>query len=211
MNPSDLRREYKAAALDEHSVNANPVAQFRQWFDQACSADLVEPNAMSISTVDEQGRPNIRTVLLKAYDDRGFVFYTNYTSQKAQDIANNANIALLFPWLPLERQVKILGRAEKVSTAESMKYFLSRPHGSRLGAWVSNQSKVISGRKVLEMKLEEIKRKFSDGEIPLPDFWGGFRVVPRLIEFWQGRESRLHDRIQYERMDDEWAVSRLAP
>lgn len=211
MNPSDLRREYKAAALDEHSVNANPVAQFRQWFDQACTADLVEPNAMSISTVDEQGRPNIRTVLLKAYDDRGFVFYTNYTSQKAQDISHNAEVALLFPWLPLERQVKILGRAEKVSTAESMKYFLSRPHGSRLGAWVSNQSKVISGRKVLEMKLDEMKRKFADGEIPLPDFWGGFRVVPRLIEFWQGRESRLHDRIQYERMDDEWAVSRLAP
>ncbi|WOO42420.1 pyridoxamine 5'-phosphate oxidase [Rubellicoccus peritrichatus] len=212
MNPSDLRREYKAAALDEDSVDANPVAQFRLWFEQACSADLVEPNAMSLSTVDSEGRPNIRTVLLKAYDDRGFVFYTNYTGNKAEEISQNTNVALLFPWLPLERQVKILGRAEKVSTAESMKYFLSRPHGSRLGAWVSNQSKVISGRKVLEMKLEEIKRKFADGEIPLPDFWGGYRVVPRLIEFWQGRESRLHDRIQFEQTnDDQWSVSRLAP
>ncbi len=210
-NPADLRREYKLADLDEASVDPDPVAQFRLWFDQACAAELLEPNAMSLATVDDEGCPDIRTVLLKAYDARGFVFYTNYTSAKARHIGNHPEVALLLPWLPLERQVKILGRAEKVSAADSLKYFLSRPLGSRLGAWVSDQSSVISGRKVLEMKLEEMKRKFADGKVPLPDHWGGFRVVPRLFEFWQGRSSRLHDRIQYRLENGQWLIERLAP
>lgn len=211
MDIADLRREYKQAALDETSVDADPVAQFRTWFEAARRAELLEPNAMSLATVDTMGRPDTRTVLLKAYDEHGFVFYTNYESHKARQIESHADVALLFPWLPLERQVKILGKAEKVSTAESLKYFLSRPTGSRLGAWVSDQSSVISGRKILEMKLAEMKRKFAGGDIPLPDHWGGYRVKPRLFEFWQGRPNRLHDRLQYELADDRWAIKRLAP
>jgi len=211
MDIADLRREYKQAQLDEASVASDPVVQFRTWFEEAQHADLIEPNAMTLSTVDSSGHPDVRTVLLKAYDARGFVFYTNYHSRKALHIEENPAVALLFPWLPLERQVKLLGTAEKISPADSLKYFLSRPHGSRLGAWVSDQSSVISGRKVLEMKLAEMKRKFADGHIPLPDHWGGFRVKPHLLEFWQGRANRLHDRIQYERIGTEWTISRLAP
>lgn len=211
MDIADLRREYKQAQLDEASVASDPVVQFRTWFEEAQHADLIEPNAMTLSTVDSSGHPDVRTVLLKAYDARGFVFYTNYRSRKALHIEGNPAVALLFPWLPLERQVKLLGTAEKISPADSLKYFLSRPHGSRLGAWVSDQSSVISGRKVLEMKLAEMKRKFADGHIPLPDHWGGFRVKPHLLEFWQGRANRLHDRIQYERIGTEWTISRLAP
>jgi pyridoxamine 5'-phosphate oxidase len=149
--------------------------------------------------------------LLKAYDDRGFVFFTNYESRKARDLALCAEVSLLFPWYPLERQVGLLGRAERISAAESLAYFASRPHGSRLGAWVSQQSSVVSSRQLLEMKWEEVKRKFSDGEIPLPSFWGGFRVVPVEFEFWQGRENRLHDRFRYTKSADAWVVDRLAP
>lgn len=174
------------------------------------AAELLEPNALVLSTTDGR-RPSSRTVLLKAYDEGGFVFFSNYESRKAQDIALQAEVSLLFPWYALERQVGILGRAERISAAESLAYFVSRPHGSRLGAWVSQQSAVIDSRKFLEMKWDEVKRKFAEGEIPLPPFWGGFRVVPAEIEFWQGRENRLHDRFRYTRSGDGWAVERLSP
>jgi len=160
--------------------------------------------------VDEQGRPAVRTVLLKFWDATGFVFYTNYESAKARHIAAKAEVAMLFPWLALERQVIIRGAAQRVSASESLKYFLTRPRGSQLGAWVSAQSSVISSRQILEMKLEEMKRKFGDGQVPLPGFWGGFRVVPRTVEFWQGRPNRLHDRFLYTR-DEGWRLERLAP
>ncbi len=206
-----LRREYGASGLDKESALPDPVEQFRQWFNQACTAELLEPNALTLSTVDDEGQPNTRTVLLKAYDERGFVFYTNYESHKARELAANPRCALLFPWLGLERQVKILGTAEKISTAESLKYFLSRPFGSRLGAWVSQQSSVISSRSLLEAKLREMKEKFRDGDVPLPSFWGGYRVTPHLFEFWQGGTNRLHDRLQYTRDASAWKIERLSP
>lgn len=205
-----LRRNYTRDGLRRGDLDADPVAQFRKWFGEAVSAELVEPNAMVLATTDGK-RPSTRTVLLKAYDERGFVFFTNYESRKAREIAADANVSLLFPWYPLERQVGIIGRAERISAAESLAYFTSRPHGSRLGAWVSQQSTVINSRKFLEMKWDEMKRKFAEGDIPLPSFWGGFRVVPSEVEFWQGRENRLHDRFRYSKSGDVWAIERLAP
>ena len=205
-----LRREYAQTGLRRADLADEPFAQFRRWFTEAAAAGLVEPNAMVLATTDG-ARPSSRTVLLKAYDERGFVFFTNYESRKAREIAIDAHVSLLFPWYPLERQVGIIGQAERISAAESLAYFTSRPHGSRLGAWVSQQSAVINSRKLLEMKWDEMKRKFADGEIPLPSFWGGFRVVPSEIEFWQGRENRLHDRFRYTRSGDVWMVERLAP
>jgi pyridoxamine 5'-phosphate oxidase len=207
---AELRRNYTRDGLRRADLAGDPVAQFRQWFGEAVAAELVEPNAMVLSTTDGH-RPSSRSVLLKAYDEKGFVFFTNYESRKAQDIAADPNVSLLFPWYPLERQVGILGRAERISAAESLAYFTSRPHGSRLGAWVSQQSAVINSRKFLEMKWDEMKRKFADGEIPLPSFWGGIRVVPTEIEFWQGRENRLHDRFRYTRSGDVWTIERLSP
>ena len=207
---AELRRNYTRDGLSRADLDPDPVAQFRRWFEQAVEAQIMEPNAMVLGTADGK-RPSARSVLLKAYDERGFVFFTNYESRKAKEIATNAHVSLLFPWYPLERQVSILGRAERISTAESLAYFASRPHGSRLGAWVSQQSSVINSRQLLEMKLEEIKRKFADGEVPLPSFWGGFRVVPSEIEFWQGRENRLHDRFRYLISGSSWAIERLSP
>jgi pyridoxamine 5'-phosphate oxidase len=207
---AELRRNYTRDGLRRNSLDPDPVGQFRRWFTDAVAAELVEPNAMVLSTTDGR-RPSSRTVLLKAYDERGFVFFTNYESRKARDIAAQAEVSLLFPWYPLERQVGLLGKAERISAAESLAYFASRPHGSRLGAWVSQQSTVINSRKLLEMKWEEVKRKFSEGEVPLPSFWGGFRVVPVEFEFWQGRENRLHDRFRYVRSGASWAIERLAP
>lgn len=206
-----MRREYTHATLDETSVDPDPLKQFEKWFSEAITSEIAEPNAMVLATSGADRRPGIRAVLLKIFDERGFVFFTNYNSEKARDIAENPNVALEFLWLDLERQVKIMGHAEKISTAESLKYFLSRSHGSRIGAWVSDQSSVISSRQALAMQFEKIKAKFADGEVPLPDFWGGYRVIPEKIEFWQGRESRLHDRILYTRTDGGWAISRLAP
>jgi len=207
---AELRRNYTRDGLSRADLDQDPVAQFRRWFTQAVEAQIVEPNAMVLGTTDGK-RPSARSVLLKAYDERGFVFFTNYESRKAQEIASNDRVSLLFPWYPLERQVSILGRAERISTAESLAYFVSRPHGSRLGAWVSQQSSVINSRQLLEMKLEEMKSKFADGEVPLPSFWGGFRVVPSEIEFWQGRENRLHDRFRYTLAGADWTIERLSP
>lgn len=210
-DPAELRREYTQHGLSQDNALPDAIAQFRLWFEQALTAQIIEPNAMTLSTVSSEGMPNARTVLMKAYDERGFVFFTNYESAKAHELASNPQAALLFPWLALERQVKIRGQVEKISTTESLKYFLSRPRGSQLGAWVSAQSSVISGRKVLELKLAEMKRKFGEGEIPLPDHWGGIRVKPATIEFWQGRPNRLHDRLQYTAVGDKWKIERLAP
>jgi pyridoxamine 5'-phosphate oxidase len=205
-----LRREYTRAGLRRTNLDPDPVVQFRQWFNEAREAGLIEPNAMVLATTDSK-RTSSRTVLLKAFDERGFVFFTNYESRKSQEISINPNVSLLFPWYPLERQVGVLGFAERISTAESLAYFASRPHGRRVGAWVSQQSSVINSRRLLEMKWEEMKRKFSQGDVPLPSFWGGFRVVPLEIEFWQGRENRLHDRFRYLRDESKWCIERLSP
>ncbi|MHA7100803.1 pyridoxamine 5'-phosphate oxidase [Roseivirga pacifica] len=211
-NLADLRREYSLASLDIDSVDKDPMAQFRKWFEEAQKSELLEPNAMVVSTVDAEGQPFQRTVLMKAMDEKGIVFYTNYASRKAKQLGENPKISLLFPWYGLERQVAVVGTAEKVSTKESLQYFSSRPYGSQLGAWVSQQSKVISSRSVLEVKLAEMKRKFKEGKVPLPDFWGGYRIIPESIEFWQGRQSRLHDRLIYEKdKSGNWNISRMAP
>lgn len=211
MDISNLREEYTQAGLSRASLLSSPFEQFELWFRQAQQAQLAEPNAMSLATASDRAAPTLRTVLLKYFDDNGFVFFTNYSSNKARDISVNPQVALMFPWVALERQVVIQGRAEKISSAESLRYFISRPSGSQLGAWVSHQSSVITGRKVLEMKLAQMQQKFRDGKIPLPDFWGGYRVVPEKIEFWQGRPSRLHDRFLYSRQAGEWHIDRLAP
>ena len=211
MDLSDFRKEYSDRGLHREDLDADPMLQFERWFRQATELQLHEPNAMSLATADAAGRPLLRTVLLKYFDHRGFVFFTNYESRKARHIAENPHVSLLFPWIPLERQVVVQGRAEKIPAAESLKYFTSRPRESQLGAWVSNQSSVISSRKLLLAKLAEIRDKFSHGEIPLPSFWGGFRVVPDHIEFWQGGSARLHDRFLYRREDDAWNIERLSP
>ncbi len=211
MDISQLRNEYTRAELDEKTVLKSPIEQFRKWFKEAVATRLIEPNAMILSTVDKENQPFQRTVLLKAYDESGFVFYTNYTSRKAKQIDENNFVSLLFPWYGLERQVAIRGIVERISTAQSARYFLSRPFGSQLGAWVSHQSQVITSRSLLEIKMNEMKQKFKDGKVPAPDFWGGFRVSPISLEFWQGRSNRLHDRILYEKVEDRWKISRLSP
>jgi pyridoxamine 5'-phosphate oxidase len=211
MDLSDFRKEYSDRGLHREELNADPMLQFEEWFKQATELQLHEPNAMSLATVDARGMPLLRTVLLKYFDERGFVFFTNYESRKAQQIAENPNVSLLFPWITLERQVIVQGTAEKISTAESLKYFTSRPRESQLGAWVSAQSSVISSRKFLMQKLNEMKEKFSHGEIPLPSFWGGYRVKPETIEFWQGGSARLHDRMLYTKSGETWGISRLSP
>ncbi len=211
MDLSALRQEYANEDLDIATTADSPVEQFQHWFEAASKAELLEPNAMVLSTVDTEHHPTQRTVLLKTFDERGFVFFTNYGSRKARQIANNANVSLLFQWLPLHRQVEINGHAEKVTTTESLKYFVMRPRGSQLGAWISRQSEVVSSRSILETKLEELKRHFGEGDIPLPSFWGGFRVVPTRYEFWQGGAKRLHDRIEYLPADSGWERHRLSP
>lgn len=213
MDIGDLRNEYTREGLTREQLSRDPVKQFELWFQQACIGNLPEPNAMSLATASANGAPSQRMVLLKYFDRQGFVFFTNYESKKALQIRENPQVSLLFFWIALERQVQILGNAEKISTNESLKYFATRPRGSQIGAWCSQQSTVISSRQMLEMKFDEIKRKFQDREIPFPSAWGGYRVVPQSFEFWQGRPNRLHDRFLYSRSDAEssWNIQRLAP
>ncbi|MCE9611538.1 MAG: pyridoxamine 5'-phosphate oxidase [Chthoniobacter sp.] len=207
-----MRSDYSRERLRREDLRAEPIAQFEAWLDDAVRTQLTEPNAMSLATVGTDGQPLLRTVLLKGLDARGFVFFTNLESRKARHIAENSHVSLLFPWLPLERQVVVTGTAEKLPVTESLKYFLARPHDSQLAAWASRQSSVISSRKVLEMEWAHLKAKFAEGKVPLPSFWGGFRVKPATIEFWQGGPNRLHDRFQYVRqVDDSWVIERLAP
>ena len=211
MDLTFIRQGYEDKGLDKEDLNADPIIQFESWFKEAKKSEPI-PTAMSLSTVNYNGEPTLRTVLLKLFDKKGFVFFTNYKSRKADHITDNPNVAVLFNWVALERQVSITGVAEKIKTKESKKYFKSRPRGSQLGAWVSDQSSVLSSRGILELKLEEMKRKFSDGEIPLPDFWGGYRIIPKTFEFWQGRPNRLHDRFIYSKISNEiWEINRIAP
>ena len=209
---ADLRKDYTVSGLSEIEVNPNPFTQFQQWFDQALAAQLLEPNAMTVATATADGKPKARMVLLKDFDERGFVFYTNYNSQKGQELAENPQASLVFWWAELERQVRISGRVEKVSENESDEYFNSRPLNSRLGAWASNQSEVIESREVLTRQLQELQTKYHNQDIKRPPHWGGLRVIPTEIEFWQGRPSRLHDRLRYTRLNDgSWKIERLSP
>ncbi len=212
MDLTSLRAKYTTRGLDIKDLNQNPFLQFETWFNEAINAKLTEPNAFSLATVGLDMMPSIRTVLLKIFDEKGFVFFTNYKSTKAKQVEENPKAAALFAWLDLERQVKIEGSIEKISSTESLKYFLSRPKGSQIGAWVSHQSEVITSRSLLEQKFDEIKKKFLKGEVPFPSFWGGYAIKPIRIEFWQGGQDRLHDRFLYELQEDNtWSISRLAP
>ena len=220
---ANMRESYHQGGLSKSSVEQHPVAQFNKWFEEAENADLTEPNAMVLATVTPDLKATTRTVLLKYFDESGFVFFTNYKSEKAQQIEQNPNVSLQFLWLNLERQVRIEGRAEKISTAESLKYFSRRPKGSQIGAWVSHQSEIISSKSILKAQYEKLVDKFKHGEVPFPDFWGGYKVVPNKIEFWQGGENRLHDRILYTHSptqsshetkaeaEKNWVITRLAP
>ncbi|BAB73205.1 pyridoxamine 5'-phosphate oxidase [Anabaena sp. FACHB-709] len=209
---ADLRKDYTLEGLSEIEVDPNPFIQFKKWFEQALAAQLPEPNAMTIATSTPDGQPSARMVLLKDFDEQGFVFFTNYNSRKGQELAENPQAALVFWWAELERQVRISGRVEKVSESESDYYFYSRPANSRLGAWVSNQSEIIASREVLEQRMQEFQHKYENQEIPRPAHWGGLRVIPSEIEFWQGRSSRLHDRLLYTLLNDHsWEIHRLSP
>ncbi len=208
----NLRREYTQGGLERENLLDNPIEQFQLWLEQIIAARIPDPTAMTIATVDASGQPSQRIVLLKHVDDGGFVFYTNLRSRKAQELKQNPKISLHFPWYFLERQVKVCGVVEQLSTAEVLKYFITRPRDSQLGAWASHQSQRISSRSLLMQQFEAMKHKFGKGEIPLPDFWGGYRVKPHQIEFWQGGAHRLHDRFQYDRQaDGSWAIERLEP
>lgn len=209
---ANLRREYRIRPLHRTDLDPDPIAQFDRWFNEAMEVEAMDANAMNLATVSSDGQPSVRMVLLKYYDSAGFVFYTNLGSLKAEEIKANSRVALLFYWHELHRQVVITGTADRISTAESVRYFMRRPRDSQIGAWVSRQSSLISSRAVLESEFAKMKEKFAHREVPLPSFWGGYRVAPTSIEFWQGRESRLHDRFMYRLTDDGgWDVGRLAP
>ena len=209
-NLADIRREYSRQELSEASVAADPFVQFGNWFDEYVASGPLEPNACTVSTVGSDGSPSSRVVLLKGFDDRGFVFFTNYESKKARDMEAEPRVAMHFFWPELERQIEITGRAEKTSREESEAYFATRPVDSKLGAWASKQSSPLESRDELAKRFAEMQARF-DGEVPCPDFWGGFRVVPTRFEFWQGRPNRLHDRICYESGGGKWKISRLFP
>ena len=208
---ANLRNEYARAGLSEAEVNPDPISQFRAWFEDALAAGLHEPNAMTLATSTPDGKPSARVVLLKGFDERGFVFYTNYDGRKAAELEHNPRAALVFYWGELERQVRIEGRVVRVSEDESDAYFESRPRGSRLGAWASEQSRTIDGRERLEARLRELEREYEGRNVPRPTFWGGYRVEPEAIEFWQGRENRLHDRIVFRQTEGGWEIERLQP
>ncbi len=212
MDIANIRGKYTTKNFDIKDLDKNPFKQFEIWFKDAMNENLLEPNAFTLATVGADMMPSVRTVLLKYFSEKGFVFFTNYDSKKAKQMENNPKVAALFTWLTLERQIKIEATVEKISKADSLKYFLSRPKGSQLGAWVSRQSEVISSRALLEQKFEEMKNKFLNKEIPFPSFWGGYIIKPIRIEFWQGGEDRLHDRFLYELQEDNsWEIKRLAP
>jgi pyridoxamine 5'-phosphate oxidase len=211
IEPRDLRVDYARGELLEANVAADPIEQFARWFADAQAAKIPEPNAMTLATVGTDGTPSGRIVLLKAFDQRGFSFFTNYASRKASELAIHPVASLTFFWAPLERQVCIEGMVDKATRQESEEYFQSRPRQSQLGAWVSSQSSVIASRDVLESTMRELEVRFADKPIPTPEFWGGYRVLPRTIEFWQGRRSRLHDRLRYRRDEDRWIIERLSP
>jgi pyridoxamine 5'-phosphate oxidase len=212
MSLADLRKDYTMSGLLEKDLARDPFRQFDKWFQEAEAAKLVEPNAMTLATASRDGRPSARTVLLKGVDGRGFVFYTNYESRKGRDLAENPRASLLLPWIGLERQVIIEGPLAKLSREESAAYFHSRPRASQLGAWVSQQSSIITGRAALEDAMKALEKKHAGAEIPLPPAWGGYRLSPESVEFWQGRRSRLHDRLRYRReAGGEWLIERLAP
>ena len=206
-----LRKEYTRAGLTEADAHPDPIEQFRRWFEEALAANLHEPNAMTLATSTPDGRPSARVVLLKGFDERGFVFYTNYEGRKAQELDENPYCALVFYWGDLERQVRVEGRAGRVPKEESDAYYEGRPRGSRLGAWASVQSHPIRDREALEARLWELEAEYEGCEIPRPPFWGGYRVEPEEVEFWQGRENRLHDRLLYRRSHEGWDVVRLQP
>ena len=209
---SKLRTEYRAATLNRPDLHESPFEQFKMWLNAAITAQLTEPHAMTLATATAAGLPSARTVLLRGFDEEGFVFYTNYESQKGRELAENPQAALVFFWAELERQIRIVGAVEKISAPESERYFQSRPRGSRLGAWASQQSQVISSRTVLENRLEALEVEYKDRDIPCPSFWGGFRLCAESIEFWQGRPSRLHDRFRYTKQPDRsWLIERLSP
>jgi pyridoxamine 5'-phosphate oxidase len=211
MSIEELRQEYTRHELDERTVRPDPFEQFRVWFDEARSAGIMEPNGMTLATADAAGRPSARIVLLKQIDERGFVFFSHYTSRKGRELAANPHAALLFWWDVLERQVRIEGTTEPTDAETSDAYFRSRPEGSRFGAAASEQSEVVAGREVLERRMVELRTKYPDGNVPRPEMWGGTRVVPVSFEFWQGRPNRVHDRVRYRKDGDKWVIERLAP
>ncbi len=210
-NLANIRREYKLNKLSEKNVRNNPFIQFSIWFDEVLNAEIIEPNAMILSTADKNSKPSARAVLMKDFDETGFTFYTNYNSKKGKELSINPKASLLFFWVELERQVRIEGRVKKVSKKDSKHYFNTRPFESRIGALASAQSKKIVSRTSLEKKYSELKLKYADGKVPMPDNWGGYKLIPNYYEFWQGRENRLHDRICYKKQKGKWKIFRLAP
>jgi pyridoxamine 5'-phosphate oxidase len=208
---ANLRREWSSRKLDESNVNSNPVGQFSEWMQEAIEVELLDPNAMTLATADKNGIPSARIVLLKSIDEKGLVFFTNYESKKGKDLSENPKVSAVFFWRELERQVRVAGSVEKISKKESEEYFKSRPYESQIGAWASNQSSEVKSRKLLENKFTELREKYPENKVPLPDFWGGFRIIPDYFEFWQGRPNRLHDRIAYLKEKNKWRIARLAP
>ncbi|MGW3328400.1 pyridoxamine 5'-phosphate oxidase [Streptomyces virginiae] len=212
IDPAMMRKQYRSEIVDEGSLAENPMDQFALWFQQAADSHLFEPNAMVVSTATPDGRPSSRTVLMKQFDGRGFVFFTNYASRKGRELAENPHVALLFPWHPIARQVIVTGTAARIGRDETAAYFRSRPHGSQLGAWASEQSSVIGSRAELDRRYSELEARYPEGEqVPVPPEWGGLRVVPEAVEFWQGHENRLHDRLRYVLDGEKWHVERLCP
>lgn len=212
IDPATMRKQYRSEIVHEASLAEDPMRQFAVWFQQAADSHLFEPNAMVVSTATPDGRPSSRTVLLKQFDERGFVFYTNYASRKGRELDANPHIALLFPWHPIARQVIVAGTASRTGRDETAAYFRSRPHGSQLGAWASDQSAVIASRAELDRRYAELEERYPEGEqVPVPPEWGGIRIVPQEVEFWQGHENRLHDRLRYVREGGKWRIERLCP